>query len=226
MSSIDGIENGVVDGRSVDWFFYVDGVESPIGAAEVEVEAGSRIWWDHHDWTDVMRVPAVVGSWPAPFAGGEPVAISCADPAADACAEATERIEAAGGEVAEDGAGGAGGPTRRRGALGGDRATSRRWPRWPGRRPAAGSSRASRRAAADWSSSAYDQALGEADRLGPGGGIVAALEGSGEEPTWVVSGTDAAGAEAAAAALDEAALANRFAVAVPPGGEPTRLPQP
>ena len=29
---------------------------------------GDRIWWDYRDWTDAMRVPAVVGSWPEPFA--------------------------------------------------------------------------------------------------------------------------------------------------------------
>jgi hypothetical protein len=225
VSSIDGIDNGVIDGRSVDWFFYVDGIESPIGASEVEVEAGSRIWWDHHDWTDVMRVPAVVGSWPAPFAGGEPVTISCADPAADACAESTERIEAAGGEVAEAGAGGAGGPTVVVGPWEEIRDEAQVAP-LAGPPTRSGVFARFEVAAGDWELATYDQALGEADRLGPGTGIVAALEGSGEEPTWVVSGTDAAGADAAAAALDEAVLANRFAVAVPAGGEPTRLPQP
>jgi hypothetical protein len=68
VDSIDGVEGSAVeDGRSFDWFFYVNGVESSIGAAEVPVRSGDRIWWDHRDWTDAMRVPAVVGSWPEPF---------------------------------------------------------------------------------------------------------------------------------------------------------------
>ena len=29
---------------------------------------GDRVWWDHHDWGAAMRVPAVVGSFPEPFA--------------------------------------------------------------------------------------------------------------------------------------------------------------
>jgi hypothetical protein len=40
---------------------------------------------------------------------------------------------------------------------------------------------------------------------------------------WVVTGTDEAGVDAAAAALDEGALAGHFAVAVS-GGKPIALP--
>ena len=53
-----------------DWFFYVNGIESPIGAAEYELGDGDRVWWDYRDWTAAMRVPAVVGSWPEPFVHG------------------------------------------------------------------------------------------------------------------------------------------------------------
>jgi hypothetical protein len=68
VDAIEGVEGSAVeDGRSLDWFFYVNGVESSVGAAEVPVGAGDRIWWDHRDWTDAMRVPAVVGAWPQPF---------------------------------------------------------------------------------------------------------------------------------------------------------------
>jgi hypothetical protein len=71
VQSIEGVEGSAVeDGRSLDWFFYVNGVESSTGAAEVPVRPGDRIWWDHRDWTDAMRVPAVVGSWPQPFSSG------------------------------------------------------------------------------------------------------------------------------------------------------------
>ena len=51
-----------------DWFFYVNGVESPVGSADVQVKGGDRIWWDYRNWTAAMSVPEVVGSWPEPFA--------------------------------------------------------------------------------------------------------------------------------------------------------------
>src|SRR5690349_6041579 len=81
--AIDGTAEGQRDGDPYDWFFYVDGVESPIGAAEYELNGGERVWWDYRDWSATNHVPAVVGSWPAPFADGiggkrHPVAIECA----------------------------------------------------------------------------------------------------------------------------------------------------
>ena len=68
VQSIDGLAGAERGGRRYDWFFYVNGIESPVGAADVHVHGGDRIWWDYRDWTDAMRVPAVVGSWPEPFA--------------------------------------------------------------------------------------------------------------------------------------------------------------
>ena len=70
VQSIDGLSGGSDDGRRSDWFFYVNGIESPVGAAEYAPGDGDRIWWDHHDWSTAMRVPAVVGSWPEPFVHG------------------------------------------------------------------------------------------------------------------------------------------------------------
>ncbi|HEY6729559.1 MAG TPA: DUF4430 domain-containing protein, partial [Solirubrobacterales bacterium] len=80
--AIDGVAEGERGGDPYDWFFYVDGVESEVGAAEYELEGGERIWWDYRDWSATNHVPAVVGSWPAPFVNGKgdqeyPVAIEC-----------------------------------------------------------------------------------------------------------------------------------------------------
>ena len=99
VQSIEGISGTAEDGRTSDWFFYMNGVESSIGAAETEVRGGDRIWWDHRDWTEAMRVPAVVGSWPEPFlqasAGSErlPVRVVCAGPGSpcDAAEDALAR---------------------------------------------------------------------------------------------------------------------------------------
>src|SRR3954447_7364253 len=96
VQSIDGLAGT----GSSDWFFYVNGVESAVGAAEVPVLGGDRIWWDYRDWSAAMSVPAVVGSWPEPFAQAssdrpEPVLIQCSD-APNACKTAKARLAAAG----------------------------------------------------------------------------------------------------------------------------------
>ena len=83
VQEIDGIGGGRADGRRVDWFYYVNGIEAPVGAAERRVTAGERVWWDHHNWEAAQRVPAVVGSFPEPFVTGLegkrfPVRLVCA----------------------------------------------------------------------------------------------------------------------------------------------------
>jgi hypothetical protein len=59
--------------------------------------------------------------------------------------------------------------------------------------------------------------------LAAGAGLVAATAQSDEQPTWVVTGTDDVGVAAAAAALQEDRLDDRFAVAVD-NGNPIPLP--
>jgi uncharacterized protein DUF4430 len=81
--SIDGVAEDERGGDPYDWFFYVDGTESPVGAADVEAQGGERVWWDYRDWAATNHVPAVVGSWPAPFVDGVagkryPVVVECA----------------------------------------------------------------------------------------------------------------------------------------------------
>jgi uncharacterized protein DUF4430 len=69
VQSIDGLAGGSGGSRRRDWFFYVNGVESSVGAADIRVHAGDRVWWDYRDWTAAMRVPGVVGSYPEPLVG-------------------------------------------------------------------------------------------------------------------------------------------------------------
>jgi hypothetical protein len=59
--------------------------------------------------------------------------------------------------------------------------------------------------------------------LGAGAGLVAATAQSDEQPTWLVTGTDDVGVAAAAAALQQDRLANRFALAID-GGNGIPLP--
>src|SRR6478672_3945056 len=68
VQSIEGLEAEESGDRGPeDWFFYVNGVESAVGAAEYGLHGGESIWWDYHRWRSAMRVPAVVGSWPQPL---------------------------------------------------------------------------------------------------------------------------------------------------------------
>src|SRR5262245_24458886 len=71
VQSIDGLEGQEEAGAGpLDWFFYVNGVEATVGAADYPLHGGEAIWWDYRDWSAALHVPAVVGSWPQPFLGG------------------------------------------------------------------------------------------------------------------------------------------------------------
>jgi Domain of unknown function (DUF4430) len=216
VQSIDGLSGGSEGGRRLDWFFYVNGVESSVGAAEVDVAAGDRIWWDHHDWTDVMRVPAVVGSWPAPFSTSGEAEVHC-EADRETCDEVASRTEGAGAAPGTDG------PL----VLVGTWAEIRRQ---DAARPLARGPLASgvfarfEETGGRWELLALDETLAERERLAGGAGLVAAVtEGEGD-PTWIVTGTDEGGVSAAANLLDAASLSGHFAVAIPPDADPFPLP--
>jgi hypothetical protein len=231
VQSIDGLAGTESGGRRYDWFFYVNGVESPIGSADVRVHAGDRIWWDYRDWTSAMRVPAVVGSWPEPFAqastaaaGRAPVRVECAAPR-PTCGAVARRLEDAGvhagvGSLAPGSPDGDAlrllvGPW---GAIRRDRAA-------PLSGPAASGVFATFEARGN---GRFELVLADPGgdarrRLGTHSGLVAAVEGDGE-PIWLVTGTDPTGVRRAAALLDARDLASRYAVAASPHGAPIPVP--
>ena len=111
VQSIAGIEGELQDGRPHDWFFYVNGLWSPVGAADYPLRGGERIWWDYRDWSVGERVAAAVGSWPQPFVDGyegkrRAVAVECLG-GGEACAEVRSRLEATGARITP-----AGGPKK------------------------------------------------------------------------------------------------------------------
>ncbi len=55
-------------GGPADWFFFVNGVGSSVGAKDVRLSDGDAVWWDYRDWGGLVTTPAVVGAWPAPLA--------------------------------------------------------------------------------------------------------------------------------------------------------------
>lgn len=69
VQSIDGVSGSL--SAEQDWFFFVNGVESGTGAAEVRLRPGDVEWWDYRSWRgEGMSVPVVVGAFPEPFLHG------------------------------------------------------------------------------------------------------------------------------------------------------------
>jgi Domain of unknown function (DUF4430) len=229
VQSIDGLAGTESGGRRYDWFFYVNGIESPVGAADVRVHGGDRIWWDYRDWTDAMRVPAVVGSWPEPFAQASaaspsPVRVEC-EAAGSACDEVADRVADTGAKVSvDDRAARPGalrilvGPWRE---VRGDPAVSalRGGPSSNGvfatfKGPVRGT----------YHLIALDPGAAPVRDLGPRTGLVAALRPGDDPPTWVVTGSEGSAVRRAAVLLDAPDLRDRYAVAAPPHGPPLALP--
>jgi hypothetical protein len=218
VQSIDGLEGEVSDGRRADWFFFVNGIESSRGAAEVAVRAGDRVWWDYRDWSDALRTPAVVGSWPEPFAQSSagtdrlPVRVACHG-RPRTCDAVAERLSDEGVDATvEDGAGADGaalrllvGPWR---AVRSDPLAAQldRGPQTSGV-----FARFERRGAG-YELVALDPLADEVDAFGAGAGLVAGLRRGEHPPGWVVTGTDRAGVDRALALLDADELEDRYAV--------------
>lgn len=218
--SIDGTAEEQRDGDPYDWFFYVDGVESPIGAAEYELDGGERVWWDYRGWSATNHVPAVVGSWPAPFADGiggkrHPVSLECLEP--QACDAALRALDHAGAKLASG-----------RPAI---RVLVGTWDRLRGDPTARliEEGPAESGVYADFSDEGQLRLVGldedgaPARSFGPGTGLVAATSRYGGLPVWVVTGTTPAAVRSAAEALDAAHLRDHYAVAVE-SGKSTPLP--
>ena len=232
VQSIEGVAGATEGDRRFDWFFYMNGIESPVGSADVAVKGGDRVWWDHRDWTDAMRVPAVVGSWPEPFlqhAAGEerlPVRIECGGERSS-CRAAADRLSDEGVSVSQVPFGRDPGGEALRVLVG----------PWDAIKRDAGAAQVDDGPASSGvfaafkpAGSAYELvALSEraepASRLGAGAGLVAAVRDGEGPPTWLVSGVDDAGVRAAASALDEDVLRDRYAVVVAAGSD-QNLPVP
>ena len=219
VQSIDGLAGGRSGGRPIDWFYYVNGVEASRGAASTGLRAGDRVWWDRHDWSAAMRVPAVVGSFPEPFVHGIdgrrlPVRLECATPGSDPCKQVSKRLASYDVPVAIGGLLTAHveetlrilvGPWT---AIGQDHAID-------GLESGPAESGVYARVAKDGRSIAALDANGRtAKTLGAATGLVAATAIGDERPTWVVTGTDETGVASAARAFEEGTLSNRFALAV------------
>ena len=226
VQSIGGLSGGRSGGRPLDWFFYVNGVLAPEGAAATQVRGGDRVWWDRRDWGVTNRVPAVVGSFPEPFVhgfGGERYAarVECGRGMTAECDLVQRQLSERGVVTGKSLVGTESGaevirivvaPWREVRA---DRALQQleRGPKVSGVYARVGADELV----------ALDARGGVARRFGAGAGLIAATRYAEDAPTWVVTGVDRAGVAAAARAFDERTLRNRFALVVE-GGRPVSLP--
>ncbi len=226
VQSIDGIEGEIDTGRPHDWFFFVNGIESSTGAAEAEVRGGDRVWWDYRDWTDALRTPAVVGSWPEPFlqASSESkrieVRVECFG-RRDPCDRVRDRLAGEAVKASVEAPHDDDGPSLR--LLVGPWAQVRSDPLADsldqGPEVSGVFARFAQRHGGDWSLELLDERASVARRHLSGAGLVAALREGVQPPTWLVTGVDAAGVDEAVAMLDSDDLSDRYAVATYAGSE-------
>ncbi len=206
-----------------DWFYYVNGLEAPQGAASTPVHRGDRIWWDLHDWTLTDSVPAVVGSFPEPFIHGSagrrlPTALECAADTPAACKLVTEELGRLGIPVASQLLGTGSGTDSLALEVG-------TWRDLRGQivtRLIDNGPRSSgvyaRFAAGGAELELLDPHGTVVRTLGRGAGLVAATAQGSSEPTWLITGTDPSGVAAAASVLAPARLRDHFAVATQGAG--------
>ena len=222
VQAIDGIEGGGAGGFA-DWFFYVNGLESDVGAAEYELSPGDVVQWDFRNWRGSMDIRAIVGAFPEPFVSGVegkrfPVRVECEDPAARACRNVKRTLQRLGVPATGSAFGASGARNVLRVVVGRWRSVRvlpsiRRVEQGPRK------SGVFARFAADGGTLDLLDEKGRTVRTsGPGHGLVAAMRPTDIELLWLVTGVDEAGVERATGVLDRRSLRDAFAVAVGPGG--------
>jgi len=230
VESIDGLSGGQENGGDpVDWFYYVNGIEAPKGAAATSVNRGDHVWWDLHDWSQTDDVPAVVGSFPEPFLNGTegkrlPVRVECAAAQSAPCRTVIDRLRALGVPAAVAAIGSGAEPHALQVVVG-------QWTAVHGD-PSVTSIEGGPRSSgvyARFASNGQTLTLlgGNGDTtatLTTGTGLIAATRDVESAIVWVVTGTNEAGVQRAAGALDTSALQNHFALAVTSTG--AQLPVP
>jgi uncharacterized protein DUF4430 len=224
VQSIDGVA-GTISGER-DWFYYVNGSEASVGAADYKLSPGDAVQWDYHDWRATQHIPAIVGGYPEPFVHGIdgkrlPTRVECESESSPACTRVKDTLAAAGANVTSSAIGApASDATLRMIVAKFDVAAQVRGAAALRSGPAASGVYAR----FDKSGLSLLDSAGHGVRQAPPGtGLVAATQQASQAITWLITGVDDAGVERAAAALGPSALRGAFAVAATPAGV-VRLP--
>lgn len=221
IESIDGLPSA--GGRR--WFGFINGIstsQAPLQLKLTKVHPGDAVWWDLHDATATGTVRAVVGEYPEPFAHGSagrrlPTTLQCATDSKAACNTVSSALSADKVPIATSLLGTGSGQDSLGVVVG-------RWseltPQLVARLVEHGpdASGIYAKFIDGGAALALLDARGNVVRtLHAGAGLVAATSDSQSKPTWLITGTDAAGVNAAARALTAADLKRHFAVAVSRG---------
>jgi hypothetical protein len=229
VESIDEHSGGESGGDPTDWFYYVNGIEAPKGAAATNVHPGDHIWWDLHDWSQTDDVPAVVGSYPEPFLNGTegkrlPVRVECAAAQSASCRTVIARLRALGVPAAVAAIGSGAEPDALQVVVG-------RWTAVHGDPSVTGIESGPRTSGVYARFAPNGRTLtllgGDGSTTGTltaGAGLIAATKDDEGAIVWVVSGTDEAGVARAAQAFDASSLENHFALAVTSTGGQLPVP--
>ncbi|HEY2320921.1 MAG TPA: DUF4430 domain-containing protein [Solirubrobacteraceae bacterium] len=217
---VESINGAAPGGAHTDWFYYVNGVQAARGAATTAVHPGDHVWWDLHDWSATESIPAVVGSFPAPFSSGiagkrYPVTLECAADVGAACSRVTSALNGVHIPVSSQLLGAGSGPDTLGIVVG----------TWTDIRSQVAAQLIAHGPAASGVYARFSGPRGAglelldangrvARTLGAGAGLIAATADTTSVPTWMITGTDPAGVKAAAAALSAQALHDHFALAV------------
>jgi hypothetical protein len=212
VEAIDKVSGGT---PSINWSLYVNGVQT---GGRTKVRGGDRVWWDLHDWAATREIRAVVGSYPAPFVNGLwgkrlPTTVECGSDVGAACKLVQDALNAARIPFASQYIGTGSGPDTLGVVVG----------TWDDIRAEVAATLVAKGPSASgvyarFTSSGALQLLDTrgnvARTIATGGGLVAATADSQSAPTWLITGTDPSAVAAAARAVNERTLRNRFAVAV------------
>ncbi|HEX6458241.1 MAG TPA: DUF4430 domain-containing protein [Thermoleophilaceae bacterium] len=228
VDSIDGLTSHGSGGRS-DWFYFVNGIEASVGAADMTLSPGDVVQWDYRRWDATMHIPAIVGAYPEPFVRGTggkrfPIVLECSAPSSAACKTVGKRLATQGAVTSSAVVGGSVGPKTLRVVVG-------PWSALHSLAGAVGSLKRGPQASGVFATlGSGGNTLTLLDQFGhparvapPGSGLVAATAEEGSQPVWVVTGLGNAGVERAAQALNPQRLHNAFALAATPSGD-VRLP--
>jgi hypothetical protein len=218
VQSIDGLKGSGATGQR-DWFFFVNGVESEVGAAEYDLSPGDRIQWDYRPWDVAMREPAIVGAFPEPFKSGlngrrRPVRVECDDASSQPCKDAKDTLE----KVDVPASGSA------LGAPGTEKVTRLVVAKWPAARVVRGGYTLEKGPRENGIFARFagntlelldeDGHVARTVHPGDGTALIAAMRPRADELLWLVTSLDDAGLEAGVKALNERDLRDAFAVAV------------
>jgi hypothetical protein len=221
VQSIDGLAGNQSAER--DWFYYVNGSEASVGAADYKLMPGDVVQWDYHDWRATQHVPAIVGAFPQPFAHGLkgkrlPTRLECQDDQSKACQLVGDRLAQYGVQATSAAIGSPVSNASLRVIVA----------KFSYAKQALAVNALTKGPATTGVYASFDSAgttmslldpAGHAARAAPPGtGLIAATQQAEQPVTWLITGVDDSGVERAAGAIGPAPLRNKFAVAVTPTG--------